>query len=262
MISIYYLHKGDNIPFYIGKTNNLSIRLYNHKHTYGIETLIEEIDLVEGKEWKFWECYWVEQFKNWGFNLENKNNGGGGSPNGVKKPGTSKSHKGRISPNQGKGKPILQYSLDGKFINEFPNINTAIDVLNLEITHESIRMCLVNKSNSSSNFIWKYKIKNYPTQLPQEEVYKINNPIYGPKGMKLNTGKKISKALKGKPKSEKHIEKISKPVEQYSKDGKLLNTYNSITEAANSINGWVSNISQCCLGKKKSSAGYIWKYKI
>ncbi len=37
------------------------------------------IDEVE--DWKFWESYWIEQFKCWGFKLENKNNGGGGPSN-------------------------------------------------------------------------------------------------------------------------------------------------------------------------------------
>jgi hypothetical protein len=261
MTCIYYLHKGDNIPFYIGKTKNLSLRLYDHKHTYGRDVLIEEIDLVEDKEWKFWEKYWVEQFKIWGFKLKNKNNGGGGSLGGIPKPGTSQSHKGRISPNKGKGKKILQYSLEGKLLNIFESINEAIKCLNLNITHESIRICLKGKSNISAGFIWKYHTLNYLNQLPNKEVHDRNNPGYGPKGMKLNTGEKISKSLKGKSKSKEHIKKISKPVLQYSKDGKLLNIYGSITEAAKAVKGYDSNISNCCRDIKKTSSGYIWKYK-
>lgn len=34
------------------------------------------VDEVE--DWKYWESYWIEQFKQWGFNLLNKNKGGGG----------------------------------------------------------------------------------------------------------------------------------------------------------------------------------------
>jgi hypothetical protein len=76
---IYFLHKGNNIPFYIGKSINKNLhRSYQHKKTYGKDTLIEIIDIVENKDWKFWESYWIEQFKQWGFSLENKNNGGGG----------------------------------------------------------------------------------------------------------------------------------------------------------------------------------------
>jgi len=76
---IYLLHRGDNIPFYIGKSINSNLhRSYQHKKTYGKETVIEIIDVVNSKDWKFWESYWIEQFKCWGFKLENKNNGGGG----------------------------------------------------------------------------------------------------------------------------------------------------------------------------------------
>ena len=35
----------------------------------------------EVEDWKFWESYWIEQFRCWGFKLENKNNGGGGPSN-------------------------------------------------------------------------------------------------------------------------------------------------------------------------------------
>lgn len=76
---IYFLHKGDNIPFYVGKSINKNLhRSYQHKKTYGKNTLIEIIDTVNTNDWKFWESYWIEQFKQWGFILKNKNNGGGG----------------------------------------------------------------------------------------------------------------------------------------------------------------------------------------
>jgi hypothetical protein len=76
---IYYLHKGDNIPFYVGKSINVKLhRSYQHKKRFGKDTIIEILDEVDTKNWKFWECYWIEQFKQWGFNLLNKNNGGNG----------------------------------------------------------------------------------------------------------------------------------------------------------------------------------------
>lgn len=78
---IYYLHMGDNIPFYIGKTININnnARLNAHKDLLKVSILfLEEIDIVPTKEWKFWEKYYISLFKSWGFNLTNKNNGGGG----------------------------------------------------------------------------------------------------------------------------------------------------------------------------------------
>jgi hypothetical protein len=76
MFKIYYLHRGDGIPFYIGKTKNAVRRIHKHYDNFGYDIFYSIIDEVE--DWKFWESYWIEQFKCWGFNLENKNNGGGG----------------------------------------------------------------------------------------------------------------------------------------------------------------------------------------
>jgi hypothetical protein len=75
MTKIYILEK-NNIPFYIGKAKDIIRRKCVHKKTYGLDIQLYVIDEVE--DWKFWECYWIEQFKCWGFKLENKNNGGGG----------------------------------------------------------------------------------------------------------------------------------------------------------------------------------------
>lgn len=59
----------------------------------------------------------------------------------------------------------------------------------------------------------------------------------------------------------------SKPVEKYSRDGILLAKFVSLSEAARSVlNGQTMEsargaICNCCMGKKKSYFGFIWKYK-
>ena len=75
MTKIYILEK-DGVPFYVGKAKDLIRRKHAHKKTFGLDIQSYVIDEVE--DWKFWESYWIEQFKSWGFKLENKNNGGGG----------------------------------------------------------------------------------------------------------------------------------------------------------------------------------------
>jgi hypothetical protein len=77
MVSIYILEK-NNIPFYVGKAKDIIRRKNRHKQAYGYDIDLYVIDNVEEKNWKFWECYWIEQFRQWGFDLLNKNKGGGG----------------------------------------------------------------------------------------------------------------------------------------------------------------------------------------
>lgn len=152
---IYYLHKGDNIPFYVGKSNNPKWRISPHKKTFGKNIILEELDNVPLDEWKFWECFWIEQFKIWGYSLQNKNKGGNGTdvnPNfppsrgaNISKANTGKkmAHKGKPLSEEHKEKikqtrqflktreitwlqtPVLQYDLEGNFIQEFGSLREA-----------------------------------------------------------------------------------------------------------------------------------------
>lgn len=90
---------------YVGKTTKtlderLTYHYYNLKKTknkhkihwfgklskLGLKPIIELVDEVDDKEWKFWERYWISQFKTWGFNLMNYLVGGEGfTPEDVKK---------------------------------------------------------------------------------------------------------------------------------------------------------------------------------
>lgn len=77
---------------------------------------------------------------------------------------------------------------------------------------------------------------------------------------------------KGQRNSIEHIRKKSKPVIQFSLDGKYLTEYQSVTEAATSAGSTNKAIIHCCKGGYYSvtrgkfininqSGGYIWKYK-
>jgi hypothetical protein len=82
---IYCLIDENNTPFYIGKSYKGSTRKYHHKLDYPNCEFVE-IDEVDKDHWKYWETYWIEQFKQWGFNLKNQNTGGGGPAKGTPKP--------------------------------------------------------------------------------------------------------------------------------------------------------------------------------
>jgi hypothetical protein len=77
-MTIIYILERDGVPFYVGKTlQKVKDRFYTHGKRR-INSEIIEIDYVEDNEWRFWESWYIELFKSWGFELENKNNGGGG----------------------------------------------------------------------------------------------------------------------------------------------------------------------------------------
>lgn len=53
-----------------------------------------------------------------------------------------------------------------------------------------------------------------------------------------------------------------KIIEQYSKEGLLINTFNGVSDAAKSINKSATAIYHVLEGTNKTAGGYIWKYKI
>ena len=107
---IYCLINEDNTPFYIGKSYMGSTRKYNHKKTYpGCK--LEIIDEVPVDEWMYWEKYWIEQFRQWGFKLVNGNKGGAGPSKGTKKPKGWKGFKGGTQTQEMKNLTPFLYSL-------------------------------------------------------------------------------------------------------------------------------------------------------
>jgi len=75
---IYYLHRGDKIPFYVGKTKNhpLQRQKSHQKRLDDYSIILEKIDEVE--DWRYWEKHYINLFKTLGHNLINQNSGGGG----------------------------------------------------------------------------------------------------------------------------------------------------------------------------------------
>ena len=194
IIYIYSLENKNGI-FYIGKTKNISRRRSMHRKNYGYDTELFIIDEVEDNEWKFWECYWIEQFKQWGFKLTNLNNGGGGptqwteeqkfliNPNRIAK---IKNHKTRglsisqtllnndhskyyndiirlkISKSKN-DKNIIQMDLDGNYIKEWESIGLVSSYLKetFNLTSKNIntqvRDTCLNKQKTCHGYKFKYK---------------------------------------------------------------------------------------------------------
>lgn len=75
------------------------------------------------------------------------------------------------------------------------------------------------------------------------------------KGNKNGTGHTMSPELKQKIKIA-----YGKPVYQFDLNGNFISKYKTIHEAAEAINVYPIQISNCCNGKFQSSSGYLWSF--
>ena len=174
---------------YVGKTKNPKMRFHNHcnklhnekshKRNWinklkkeGLKPKMKILDEVLESEWKFWERFWINQLKQWNFNLVNHTSGGDGLTLGNE----TSFKKGNIPWNYGKSFsqetkdkisasllgvknkplcPVIQMDLEGNFIEEFESITEASIKTNSSLS----KICSVCKGNrkSTNNFKWKYK---------------------------------------------------------------------------------------------------------
>ena len=111
---------------------------------------------------------------------------------------------------------------------------------------------------------WYDSVENgYNTSSYSRGTYKRSKETKR-KLSEANTGEKNPNF--GKHFSEEHRKKISESkgvngILQFSKDGELIAEYPSIMEAERQTECSRGNICSCCIGKRKTCGGFIWKYK-
>jgi len=192
---------------YIGKTKNPKERFHNHcnrlhnEYTHkrnwinslrsqGLKPKMNILDEIDESEWKYWEKFWIEQFRQWGFNLVNHTSGGDGLTvgnqtsfkkgqkpwnYGTAKPKLLKGNKGKtensIKTQFKKGHipwckglkrgtshrcmTVLQYDLQDNFIKE--HISCTHAAKELGCIPENIRRACTGLSKTAKNYKWKYK---------------------------------------------------------------------------------------------------------
>ena len=94
--------------------------------------------------------------------------------------------------------------------------------------------------------------------LPHEEHLSLhttldNNPFFG-KHLSKEHKDKISKAKIGNHNAP------TKPILQYTKEGKLIKEWSSSIEASRVLGIHRGNIISCCKGKRNSAGGFVWLY--
>jgi hypothetical protein len=231
---IYYLEK-DNIIFYIGKTKNVKSREADWKREYGENIKLHVIDECKNQKeiWKFWETYWIQQFKQWGFNLINKNEGGGGLNKHSDKT-IEKIRAKKIGIKQNRTKIRKDKGLE------------HVKTIGIKIgAPKGFKMSEEAKLSKNLKQVGKPK-------HTKESKNKIGNFHKG-KDNFGNKGKKLKEEHRRKAAENRY-----KPILQYSLDMNLIKEWNSLKEIKQNYSG---DIGACCRGKQKTSLGYKWKYK-
>jgi group I intron endonuclease len=119
--------------------------------------------------------------------------------------------------------------------------------------------------------------RNFGKPLPEETRKKLSESLKG-RIIPEETRQKTSQTMKGVRKSDETRKKMkeaannrtnkmptgkdhhnSKSVEQYDLNGTLINTFESIHQAASELSLQTSGICMCCKGKLKTSGGFVWK---
>lgn len=116
--------------------------------------------------------------------------------------------------------PVYQYSLDGKFMDEFSSMSEASEKTKVDFRYISDNVN--GRYQSAGKFIWKKE----KSETVDKYVEKIN---YN-----------------------------AKEVHQYSLDDKYIATYKSQAKAAKMTNTDKSAISDCINGKAKTPNKYVW----
>jgi len=151
--------------------------------------IIENLDEFDtDEEAYYFEQYWINQFKVWGFKLVNSTDGGKGSygykhskesMEKILKCNRASAEKRRIHfeipmtrEEQAKylsklySKPVLQYSLEGDFIKEWESADFAAKSLKFK-SKSTITACFYHTiSKTGGGFMWKHKLEdNFPKKI-------------------------------------------------------------------------------------------------
>lgn len=127
--------------------------------------------------------------------------------------------------------PVDAYDASGKLIHSFNGIVEASKFIGYNYESSNISLCCKGKRRYAFGYIWRYHTDDFdkfPSDVTQQELDADNRCI---------------------------------SIDQYTKDGVFIKTFNSMVEAAIScgdINN--SHISECCKGDLHTAYGYVWRY--
>lgn len=218
---------GNPKKVYLGKTK--TSRKGSHRRKYGNNiqyTIIDQIDSWDKKDWKPLETYWIHQFRQWGFEVLNKNDGGGGP----------------ITYSE-KSKLLMKSKWDDERRNEISKIN-------------SLPKSKIHKLRIGMSIKGQKRTKKTCNNISISKIGKPSN----------HKGHKLSKKSKQKMREAKLAipnlnQKFLKPVNQYNLNRKLIKEWGSPKEAGKALGLDSVNIRAAARGKQNTAYGFIWEYK-
>lgn len=192
---------------------------------------------------------------------------------------------------------VVQYDFNGNKLNSYKSASDACSAIGktTECVSQILRVCR-GEASQAHGFIWRFKddaydLYNLPIRLAKVKVdrYTIEGDFIDTYdslqdalrsvGKDIDQGCNIKKAclgispivfdnvwrFHGEPYSKYPVFKnrggSDKPVDQYTLDGKFVNTYPSAAEGGRTVgltNG--ADVSQVCKGNRYSAGGYLWRY--
>lgn len=253
MIYIYTLSSSSdpNNIRYIGKAKDIKTRLRRHTGKYylnsesnyknnwikselnkGNEILISELDKASDTDWEYWERYWIDQFKNWGFKLTNTTDGGDGIP---------------------LTEDIVNRRGSTRIKNNLIKIKEEIDKFKITEMFDCRWMGERECPSCKRKILHTSKTRNKILNLIRKSVSRNC----------ISCARKENSAFKGRKWDNKKMkERYSKGILQYKGD-ELVNEFDSIRDASKSTGIDRKSISNCAKGVKwyTTAGGYIFKYK-
>lgn len=157
-------------------------------------------------------------------------------------------------------------NLEIVYIKKYKDLNISYNIANGGEGSESI-------SEETKEKLRQYKGEKssmYGKKHTKESIEKIRKGSTG-RFFSSITRQKISDAnkryngMRGKTHTEEVKKQISErcsiPILQYTLQGEFIKEYSSITQAQLELNIKSNHIGCCCIGRRKTCSGFIWKYK-
>jgi hypothetical protein len=129
-------------------------------------------------------------------------------------------------------------------------INAGYNIINIFGDDKKRKKFYIHRLVSSS-FL---DIENGKTQVNHKDGNKENNSLTNLEW--TSPSENIKHAY-----NNNLINKYNVEIEQYTKDGIFIKLYSSLSEASKENNIDTGSIAHVCKGQRKSSGGFIWKYK-